>query len=111
MPAFVFLAAVVSEEGIYSGKIVIKSKNSQFKVTLPYHAQVLKGQLPVSEESTHFHLETEEMTSEIVRYLNTSPSNPGNLCFGNVKPILGSGRFSEIESDSNRFPQECQRNQ
>ena len=66
---FVFptAASVVSEEGIFSGKIVIKSKNSQFKVTLPYHAQVLRGQLQVNESSTHFHLETEEMNTEIVR--------------------------------------------
>jgi hypothetical protein len=35
---------------------VVKSKNSQFKVTIPYHAHVLKGSLKVEEEGTHFFL-------------------------------------------------------
>jgi hypothetical protein len=39
-----------------AGKIVIKSKNSQFKVTIPYRAHVLSGHLFVNESVTHFHL-------------------------------------------------------
>ena len=50
------LASLVSEDGLYTGKIVIKSKNSQFKVTIPYRAHVLSGSLFVNENVTHFHL-------------------------------------------------------
>lgn len=46
----------MSEDGLYTGKIVIKSKNSQFKVTIPYRAHVLSGSLFVNENVTHFHL-------------------------------------------------------
>ena len=46
----------MSEDGLYTGKIVIKSKNSQFKVTIPYRAHVLSGNLFVNENVTHFHL-------------------------------------------------------
>ena len=49
-------ASLVSAEGVYSGKIVIKSKNSQFKVTVPYRARVLSGSLLLDEECTHFFL-------------------------------------------------------
>lgn len=49
-------ASLVSAEGVYSGKIVIKSKNSQFKVTVPYRASVLQGSLLLDEECTHFFL-------------------------------------------------------
>ena len=47
---------MVNEDGLYTGKIVIKSKNSQFKVTIPYRAHVLSGHLFVNESITHFHL-------------------------------------------------------
>ena len=47
---------MVAEDGLYTGKIVIKSKNSQFKVTIPYRAHVLSGHLFVNENVTHFHL-------------------------------------------------------
>ena len=46
----------MTEDGLYTGKIVIKSKNSQFKVTIPYRAHVLSGHLFVNESITHFHL-------------------------------------------------------
>ena len=46
----------MNEDGLYTGKIVIKSKNSQFKVTIPYRAHVLSGHLFVNESITHFHL-------------------------------------------------------
>ena len=46
----------MAEDGLYTGKIVIKSKNSQFKVTIPYRAHVLSGHLFVNESVTHFHL-------------------------------------------------------
>ena len=49
---------MVSEEGLLSGKIVIKSKNSQFKISIPYRAFVLKGQLEVAPNVTHFHLKS-----------------------------------------------------
>ena len=35
---------------------MIKSKNSQFKVTVPYRARVLSGSLLLDEECTHFFL-------------------------------------------------------
>ena len=50
------IASIVTEDGLYTGKIVIKSKNSQFKVTIPYRAHVLSGHLFVNESVTHFHL-------------------------------------------------------
>ena len=53
-----FAASLVSEEGLLSGKIVIKSKNSQFKISIPYRAFVLKGQLEVAPNVTHFHLKS-----------------------------------------------------
>ena len=46
----------MTEDGLYTGKIVIKSKNSQFKVTIPYRAHVLSGNLFVNESVTNFHL-------------------------------------------------------
>ena len=49
-------ASLAGEEGTHSGKIVVKSRNSQFKVTLPYIAEVLKGELKVNSTSTHFYL-------------------------------------------------------
>ena len=48
----------MKEEGLLTGKIVIKSKNSQFKVQLPYRALLLKGQLSVNSTATQFHLKT-----------------------------------------------------
>merc|ERR1712079_393873 len=53
-----FNPSLVSEEGLLSGKIVIKSKNSQFKISIPYRAFVLKGQLEVAPNVTHFHLKS-----------------------------------------------------
>ena len=54
-----FPASLVSEEGVHQGKIVVKSKNSQFKATVPYRATVLKGALRVNHTCTHFLLEGE----------------------------------------------------
>ena len=56
LPFLRLSASLVSAEGVYSGKIVIKSKNSQFKVTVPYRARVLSGSLLLDEECTHFFL-------------------------------------------------------
>ena len=56
LPLLRLSASLVSAEGVYSGKIVIKSKNSQFKVTVPYRARVLSGSLLLDEECTHFFL-------------------------------------------------------
>lgn len=53
------LAALVSGQGVHTGKIVIKSKNSQFKVTIPYRAEVLSGELVLNERCTHFFLKYE----------------------------------------------------
>lgn len=50
----------MTEEGLYSGKITIKSKNSQFKVSLPYTATVLRGRLAFNESTTRFHLRDED---------------------------------------------------
>ena len=56
---FIFLAAnLVKDEGEFSGKIVIKSKNSQFKVQIPYRAFLVRGQLVVNNTATQFHLKT-----------------------------------------------------
>ena len=46
----------MAEDGLHTGKIVVKSKNSQFKVTLPWRAHVMRGQLHLNDSCTHFHL-------------------------------------------------------
>ena len=51
-------AHLVKEEGQFSGKIVIKSKNSQFKVQIPYRAHLLQGRLVVNNTMTQFHLKS-----------------------------------------------------
>ena len=48
----------MKDEGEFSGKIVIKSKNSQFKVQIPYRAFLVRGQLVVNNTATQFHLKT-----------------------------------------------------
>ena len=53
-----FTANLVKDEGEFSGKIVIKSKNSQFKVQIPYRAFLVRGQLVVNNTATQFHLKT-----------------------------------------------------
>ena len=55
-----FLASLVPNAGLFSGKIVIKSKNSQFKVQIPYRAFLLRGQLEVAPNVTHFHMTSKE---------------------------------------------------
>lgn len=47
---------VQDKEGPMVGKILIKSKNSQFKAQIPYRAFLLKGQLMVNNTATQFHL-------------------------------------------------------
>ena len=47
---------VKDKEGQMVGKILIKSKNSQFKAQIPYRAFLLKGQLMVNNTATQFHL-------------------------------------------------------
>ena len=54
----IFSANLVKEEGPFSGKIVIKSKNSQFKIQIPYRAFLLSGQLAVNNTATQFHLKS-----------------------------------------------------
>ena len=60
--ANIFFSAslVPNEEGLFTGKIVIKSKNSQFKVQIPYRAFLLKGQLEVAPNVTHFYLTSKD---------------------------------------------------
>eukprot|EP00095_Tigriopus_kingsejongensis_P009833 maker-scaffold21_size687808-snap-gene-1.14 protein:Tk09833 transcript:maker-scaffold21_size687808-snap-gene-1.14-mRNA-1 annotation:"hypothetical protein L798_06018" len=54
-----FDPSLVTSQGVHSGKIVIKSKNSQFKVTIPYRAEILNGEIEVNDQCTHFHLKYE----------------------------------------------------
>lgn len=51
---------------MYTGKIVIKSKNNQYKVTIPYRAHVLTGKLAVDEKITQFHLKTNATTTKMM---------------------------------------------
>ena len=64
MPIYLFIffsaSLVPNEEGLFTGKIVIKSKNSQFKVQIPYRAFLLKGQLEVAPNVTHFYLTSKD---------------------------------------------------
>jgi hypothetical protein len=58
---------LVPEDGLFTGKIVIKSKNSQFKVQIPYRAHVLNGNLSVNDSITHFHLTGGSKTRTVIR--------------------------------------------
>ena len=76
---FVF-AAALALEGSHSGKIVVKSRNSQFKVTLPYKAEILKGQLKVNPNSTHYYLVNkvdEEVDQIPEKHWSATTSVPG----------------------------------
>ena len=57
-----FSANLVKDEGEVSGKIVIKSKNSQFKVQIPYRAFLVRGSLVVNNTATQFHLKSKTST-------------------------------------------------
>ena len=78
---------MVSEEGLLSGKIVIKSKNSQFKISIPYRAFVLKGQLEVAPNVTHFHLK----------------SNINNNNDGDSKVGSGAENAAKNNNNNNQF--------
>ena len=54
---------------------MIKSKNSQFKVTIPYHCRVLKGELKVNESATIFHLKDENRDQEETNKRNLTVEN------------------------------------
>ena len=54
----------MKDEGEFSGKIVIKSKNSQFKVQIPYRAFLVRGQLVVNSTATQFHLKSRENNNQ-----------------------------------------------
>lgn len=93
MKLLLFAAALASKDGLLTGKIVVKSKNSQFKVTIPYRAYVLQGRLSINETLTHFHLDgrprnleknltvTNEFSVPIVVY-NVSLSTEQRHMFG-----------------------------
>ena len=63
----------MKDEGEVSGKIVIKSKNSQFKVQIPYRAFLVRGSLVVNNTATQFHLKSKTSTG-IQRNLTVRPS-------------------------------------
>ena len=52
----VFSASRISTLGVQTGKILLKSRNGQFKVQVPFRAQIFQGNLRVNESSTKFHL-------------------------------------------------------
>jgi len=74
-----FDPSLVANDGTHTGRIVIKSKNSQFKVTIPYHAQVVTGDVAVADDTiTRFHLShrnpsTEKEMSRNFAVKNTFP--------------------------------------
>ena len=79
----------MSEDGIHTGRIVIKSKNSQFKVTIPYHAHVITGGLQVTDERiTRFHLKDEKKSKEMARNFSVRNTFPVAVAVHNVS--LGS---------------------
>ena len=102
----VFNPGLVKEEGPLSGRIVIKSKNSQYKVGIPYRALVLKGQLLVNNTVTNFHLKEK---GEIQRNLTVTngfsvPVAVHNLSLASEASKffkLQSGKFANILSFSN----------
>ncbi len=59
-------------EGIITGKIVVKSKNSQFKVQIPYQAHVTPGRLEVNSSVTQFHLKDDDVGQLITRNLTVT---------------------------------------
>ena len=79
----------MSADGIHTGRIVIKSKNSQFKVTIPYHAHVITGGLRVTDERiTRFHMREEKKFSEMTRNFSVKNTFPVAVAVHNVS--LGS---------------------
>ena len=79
----------MSADGIHTGRIVIKSKNSQFKVTIPYHAHVITGGLRVTDERiTRFHMREEKRSSEMTRNFSVKNTFPVAVAVHNVS--LGS---------------------
>jgi len=49
-----FNPSTAKADGVHMGKLLVKSKNSQFKVTLPYKAHVLRGSLSWNETMSRF---------------------------------------------------------
>lgn len=49
-----FNPSLALTDGVHTGKLLIKTKNSQFKVTLPYKAHVLRGSLSWNETMSKF---------------------------------------------------------
>ena len=62
----------MKDEGEVSGKIVIKSKNSQFKVQIPYRAFLVRGSLVVNNTATQFHLKSRQSNGGIQRNLTVT---------------------------------------
>ena len=91
-----FNPGAVKEEGLQEGKIVIKSKNSQFKVGIPYRALVLKGQLMVNSTVTNFHLTGEKKTS-IQRNLSVTNGFAVPVAVHNLSLALEASKFFDLE--------------
>ena len=53
---FAFTAKKIGkDDGVQEGKIVLKAKNNQLKVVLPYQMEVLHGELGVNASLLQFH--------------------------------------------------------
>ena len=101
----VFQPGLVKEEGLQTGKIVIKSKNSQFKVGIPYRALVLKGQLMVNNTVTNFHL---TQKTRIQRNLSVTNGFQVPVAVHNLSLASDASKFFDlisttIESPSRNF--------
>jgi len=94
-----FDPSLVPEDGFYTGKFVVKSKNSQFKVTIPYNAQVLTGKLTVVDEGiTRFHLKDANAVDNDVIISGKGRSGGGNDVIGD--PGESSSKTKEINSSN-----------
>uniref|UniRef100_A0A4D5RQR3 Uncharacterized protein n=1 Tax=Ixodes scapularis TaxID=6945 RepID=A0A4D5RQR3_IXOSC len=60
-----------------SGKIVVKSKNNQYKVTIPFHVSFMNGSLEYSLEGTRFYIgRAKSLSVADIRPLNLSNTFP-----------------------------------
>ena len=88
---------MVPNAGLFSGKIVIKSKNSQFKVQIPYRAFLLRGQLEVAPNVTHFHMTSKENFFQKNRPLTVTNEFDRPVAVHNLSLASEAMRFFHME--------------
>ncbi|CAH1777102.1 unnamed protein product [Owenia fusiformis] len=62
-----FKASKVKSKRQWTGNIIIKADNGEYKLTIPYRAVVLRGSLEYEENKTKFHIDKETYEDEVIR--------------------------------------------